>query len=531
MTEYTHGVTYNYVGGKLMTMTYPSGEEVDIGYDQWGRPVSVDYSNTACVDEEVTYQARPMWSLGTCRGRHSRRASHSTGSAVWPRRTGRVRAGSGRLTTWSTCMTRTAIYWLGTISRRRRSASCTTSIWARRQASGYGGAYDEFNRLRYWYRGTLSRTPGRVRDNQMLETDIRKVQDWQLDALGNWLVFADDNVRWVTNYGPDGLPSSNNTSASFSYDNGGKMLACIQARSDEEARFDAWGREVSHEVFDVTAGGRRSLVVGAYRQYDALGRVIDERQTGPHMKEIHKRLWYDAAGHVVEEDEPTGTGHDVYVWSPADGRLVLADQRGRSAPGDLVYLVDDAAGQVTAAITVRKVGDADDVKLAERYVYDPYGNPTVLAADWSQPGPSEAAMTRPTLRRPAGGHGGTSAVPARIEPVDVGRAVLVGRRGTQSLGRTVAATVQQIRAGGRPRSDGPAGDGLDVEQCGHGANPGRDGRSRLSGRASGSGHRIRRHLRPQPLPGPPDAWAGNPRRSRGRHGDFRGVWSDIQPGH
>ena len=96
---------------------------------------------------------------------------------------------------------------------------------------------------------------------------------------------------------------------------------------------------------------------------------------------------------MVEEDEPTGTGHDVYVWSPADGRLVLADQRGRSVPGDLVYLVDDAAGQVTAAITVRKVGDADDVKLAERYVYDPYGNPTVLAADWSTPGPSEDAVT------------------------------------------------------------------------------------------------------------------------------------------
>ena len=77
----------------------------------------------------------------------------------------------------------------------------------------------------------------------------------------------------------------------------------------------------------------------------------------------------------------------LYAWSPADGCLVLADQTTHwHAAGTpawaLVYTVQDAAGNLTAAVMVTMVGTATEAKLAERYVYDPYGNPTVLAAEW-----------------------------------------------------------------------------------------------------------------------------------------------------
>ena len=167
------------------------------------------------------------------------------------------------------------------------------------------------------------------------------------------------------------------TSGGMTYDANGNMTR------DEAGRgfvYDAWNRMVKQLNTD---GSTQTTY-----KVDALGRRI---QAG-NQKFTYSKDWQ------VIQDESSITLRQ-YVWSLAyvdamvlrdfnsDGNMGTGNQ-GKAGSGldQRIYPMQDANWNVTGL-----VGDVpgSGIIVRERYVYDPYGQVTVLKADWS-------AATNPT---------------------------------------------------------------------------------------------------------------------------------------
>jgi RHS repeat-associated protein len=122
--------------------------------------------------------------------------------------------------------------------------------------------------------------------------------------------------------------------------------------------FDAWNRLVSYTVNGI--GGSTT----AY-QYDALNRRIVENPG------VQRVLYYSSSWQVLEEDV-AGTMQDQYVWSPVYVDAMI--ERDRTT--ERLYVQQDANWNVTAVISTTGA-------VLERYIYDPYGTPTVLDPNWN----------------------------------------------------------------------------------------------------------------------------------------------------
>jgi RHS repeat-associated protein len=99
--------------------------------------------------------------------------------------------------------------------------------------------------------------------------------------------------------------------------------------------------------------------------YDPLGRRVTETR-GANVTD----LYYSAAWQVVEER--TGGNVTQYVWSPVYVDALIE----RDSGGQRLYVQQDANWNVTAIVD--STGNPK-----ERYAYDPYGQPSVLAPDWT----------------------------------------------------------------------------------------------------------------------------------------------------
>ena len=130
--------------------------------------------------------------------------------------------------------------------------------------------------------------------------------------------------------------------------------------------YDAWGRLV--EVNDGSA------VISAYG-YDALNRRITHDDTG---------LYYSAQWQVVEErDTSSGAVEGQYVWSSVYVDAMVLRERdadpNTSGLEERLYVTHDANFNITSTIGL----DGSTWEVIERYVFDPYGERTVLNADWT----------------------------------------------------------------------------------------------------------------------------------------------------
>jgi RHS repeat-associated protein len=97
--------------------------------------------------------------------------------------------------------------------------------------------------------------------------------------------------------------------------------------------------------------------------YDALGRRVTENPGGT----LSKSLYYSSAWQVLEEDW-SGAVQVQYVWSPVYVDAMIERDRG----SERFYVQQDANWNVTAIV------NATTGVVQERYVYDPYGQPTIL---------------------------------------------------------------------------------------------------------------------------------------------------------
>src|SRR6266851_4494009 len=125
--------------------------------------------------------------------------------------------------------------------------------------------------------------------------------------------------------------------------------------------YDAWNRLVQ-----VKNG---PTVLETY-SYDALGRRVTENPW------TLRDLYYDRAWQLLEEDV-AGSMADQYVWSPVYIDALIE----RDTPTQRMYVQQDANFNVTALVDTSGT-------VQERYINDPFGSFTVLAANWTTRGTS-----------------------------------------------------------------------------------------------------------------------------------------------
>ena len=182
-----------------------------------------------------------------------------------------------------------------------------------------------------------------------------QTESWGLDALGNWTSVTTDGTTQTRTANAQNQYTALSGGTTPSYDNDGNLTT--DPTNGDTYVYDAWNRLVA-----VENGG---TTLESYR-YDALGHRITETSTAT------LDLYFSKDWQVVEE-QAGGVMQTQYVWSPV---YVDAMVERDTSDGTRLYVQQDADWNVTAVVDVTGT-------VQERYVYDPYGQASFLAADWS----------------------------------------------------------------------------------------------------------------------------------------------------
>jgi len=227
-------------------------------------------------------------------------------------------------------------------------------------------------------------------------TPVRE-EDWGLDPTGNWSDYAEktsgstdldqDRTHNKVNEVTDITETTGTAWVTPAQDKNGNMTTVPKPSSPANGltlKYDAWNGLV--EVKD------GATVVGKY-EHDGLNRrakrhVDSDSPGSPDGIDTYVHYFYNAGWQVLEtrdtateSDQPENLQPDYqYVWS---GRYIDApilrdentDQDSLCDDARLYYLTDANFNVTTLTDTS---GDA-----VERYLYDPYGTPTIYDATWS----------------------------------------------------------------------------------------------------------------------------------------------------
>lgn len=188
-------------------------------------------------------------------------------------------------------------------------------------------------------------------------------QTWTYDALGNWTSVTTDGNTQTRTANAQNQYTSVSGGTTPTYDNNGNLTN--DPTTGNTYVYDAWNRLVA-----VQNGGN---TIASYT-YDALNRRITESSSGTTTD-----LYYNDQWQVIEE-QVNGQTQTQYVWDPL-AMDTLVERDSNPVNGVLtqrLYVQQDANGNVTALVDTAG-------NVVERYVYDPFGQVTVLAPDWSAP--------------------------------------------------------------------------------------------------------------------------------------------------
>jgi len=214
-------------------------------------------------------------------------------------------------------------------------------------ANGSSNGYDNLNQLTAFARGTLNGT------NDTISSPTQS-ESWSMDALGNFT-----SVSGTTETNNKQNEATGFGSATLTYDSNGNLTT---DQNGNTLVYDAWNRLVAYK------NGSTTLET---LSYDGLGRqVVVNPGTATD-------LYYSDQWQVLEE-RVGGAAKVHYVWSAVYvDALVLRDRdaTGSGTLSERLWVQQDANWNVTALVN-------GSGTVVERYVYDPYGNVTVLTASW-----------------------------------------------------------------------------------------------------------------------------------------------------
>ncbi len=213
----------------------------------------------------------------------------------------------------------------------------------------------------------------------MTGTPAREM-DYTLDIVGNWNAYltktgittdlnqtrAQNKVNEITAIGTTGsLPLW----ATPAYDPAGNMTTMPQVADPTQsftAVYDAWNRMV--KVSDASG------TVATY-QYDGRNRRIVKNTTTPSET---RHFYYTNNWQDIEEQVGTTTPTtDVqYVWGVRYIDELVCRDDATATPARRLYAMQDANFNLTG------ICDTGGV-VQERYLFDPYGNRTIMNASWA----------------------------------------------------------------------------------------------------------------------------------------------------
>ncbi|WP_428939790.1 hypothetical protein [Fontivita pretiosa] len=199
-----------------------------------------------------------------------------------------------------------------------------------------------------------------------------------LDALGNWDNIHTDGSDVGRDHNKQNqlttITPSGQGSTTLYYDNNGNLT---QDENGKTLVYDAWNRLVAYK------NGSTTLV--SY-EYDAMYRRVQETANS-----VTTDLYYNDRWQVVEE-QVSGVTTMQYVWSPVQLRksetivadlLILRDRDADADPGTGDHgltgsgLEERLYAQQDRNLNLTSLTDTSGV-VQERFIYDPYGKPTVL---------------------------------------------------------------------------------------------------------------------------------------------------------
>jgi RHS repeat-associated protein len=220
-------------------------------------------------------------------------------------------------------------------------------------ASGASNGYDGLGQLTNFARGTLSISSGNTVPDTIASPTAS--ESWSLDALGNWTSFTTGSTTQTRTANQQNEITSVSGATTPGYDANGNTTT---DQTGKTLIYDAWNRLV-----EVKSG---STVLEQY-SYDSLGRRITETPSGSPTKS----LYYSSSWQVLEEDW-SGAMQVQYVWSAVYVDAMVERDRG----SERLYVLEDGNWNVTALVSTSGV-------VQERYVYDPYGQATILDPNWN----------------------------------------------------------------------------------------------------------------------------------------------------
>ncbi len=219
-------------------------------------------------------------------------------------------------------------------------------------ANGASNGYDNLNQLTNFARGTLSDTNSDGIPDTISSPST--TNSWSIDAADNFTSIGGtsetiNKQNEVTAYG----------SATLAYDANGNLTT---DQNGMTLVYNAWNQLVAYK------NGGTTLET---MSYDGLGReIIQNAGTATD-------LYYSNQWQVLEE-QVSGVAKINYVWSPLYIDAMVLRDRDSTGGGTLnerLWVQQDVNWNVTALVN-------GSGTVVERYVYDPYGNVTVLSASW-----------------------------------------------------------------------------------------------------------------------------------------------------
>jgi RHS repeat-associated protein len=361
---------------RLLTVTYPNGRQLTYNYAS-GLNDHISRLSSLKDNSTTTFEIYDYLGLGTVvRRAHPQSGvdltyiSQSGGSGdAGDKYTGLDRFGRVVDQLWIHSSTATDDFQYGydrDSNRLYRNNVVNPAFGELYHANGASSGYDYLNQLTAFARGTLSGSiPGGTLDTI---TTASRSQSWNLDVMGNFTSQTTGTTTVTRTHNMQNEVTGVGQAA-LKFDANGNL------RIDETGRtlvYDAWNRLV--QVKDTS-----SATLANYA-YDALNRRISE--LGPDLAYdlfgLTHHFYYSANWQVLEERVMAVT-HAQYVWSPVYVDALVLRDRDPSNAGALsehLYVQQDANFNVTALVNTSGT-------VVERYVYDPYGAPTVYDGNWS----------------------------------------------------------------------------------------------------------------------------------------------------
>lgn len=217
--------------------------------------------------------------------------------------------------------------------------------------------YDGLDQVASFARGTLNGAKTGISGT------ASRTQAWDYDAVGNWDGINVDGTNQSRTANRQNEVTAVGGATTPGYDANGNMT---QAETGLRYVYDAWNRLVAVK----NAANTTTLETFGY---DGLNRRVTATVSGTTTD-----LYYSAGWQVIEE-RVGGNVKVRHVWSPVYVDALVLRDRDTDANGSLderLWVQQDANWNVTTVV------DGTGA-VVERYAYDPFGQVTVLDANWA----------------------------------------------------------------------------------------------------------------------------------------------------